>query len=61
MNADRIIEAIRNITAETGYPPTAEELAYVLGITKKSVHSHLLGAKRSGLVRYDENECLVAS
>jgi hypothetical protein len=32
LNAERLLEAIRNITEETGYPPSADELAEVFDI-----------------------------
>jgi DNA-directed RNA polymerase specialized sigma subunit len=59
VNADRIIEAIDSITRETGYPPSPEELAEVLGISRRSLHSTLLPFKRGGVVRYDDDGNLV--
>jgi DNA-binding IclR family transcriptional regulator len=50
----RLLEAIENITRETGFPPTAAELAEAVGASTRSVHSTLTPAKRAGLVRYDE-------
>jgi hypothetical protein len=32
LNAERLLEAINNITEETGYPPSANELAAVFGV-----------------------------
>ena len=61
MTEDRAIEAIRNITDETGYPPTPEELAYALGAPLRNVQSALGAAKKRGEVHYDENGCLVAT
>jgi len=55
LDANRIVEAIDNITRETGYPPSPEELADVLGISRRSLHSRLLPFKRGGVVRYDDD------
>lgn len=60
MTEERAIEAIRDITSETGFPPSAEELAFVLDVPLKSVHSALGGAKNRGAVRYDADGHLVA-
>lgn len=60
MNETRALAAIRTITEETGFPPDPDELAAALAATTKQVHSALLSAKRSGLIRYDEDGRLVA-
>lgn len=53
------VDAIQNITAETGYPPTPEELAEVFDVPVKSIHSTLTPAKRDGTIGYDDNGCFV--
>ena len=59
MNEARVLEAIRTITAETGYPPDADELAAALGVSTRQILSALMGAKRRGVVSYDEAGRLV--
>jgi DNA-directed RNA polymerase specialized sigma subunit len=54
-----VLDAIINISVETGYPPAAEELAAALDATTRQVHSALLAAKRRGAVRYDDDLRLV--
>ncbi len=59
MTEARVMDAIRTIATETGYPPDADELAAALDVTTRQVHSALMGAKRRGAVRYDEAGRLV--
>jgi hypothetical protein len=56
----RVLDAIETITAETGYPPDAEELAAALGVSPRQIHSALMSAKRRGDVRYAADAGFVA-
>lgn len=55
----RALEAIENITRETGFAPTPEELADALDLPLRALHSHLTPLKRAGVVRYDDDGRLV--
>jgi Mn-dependent DtxR family transcriptional regulator len=55
----RTVEAIKNIAEQTGYPPSPEELAEVLGVSLRSLHASLIWAKNAGEVGYDEDGNLV--
>lgn len=55
----RTVEAIKTITEQTGYPPSPEELADVLGVPVRNIHSSLIWAKNAGVVGYDDDGNLV--
>jgi repressor LexA len=52
--AERILEFIRDRSAEQGYPPTVREIAEAVGLASTSaVHHHLLKLEREGRLQKD--------
>ena len=52
--AERILEFIRERSAEQGYPPTVREIAEAVGLASTSaVHHHLLKLEREGKLQKD--------
>ncbi len=49
-----ILEAIRELTAEHGYPPSVREIGERVGLSSSStIHSHLKSLERRGLISRD--------
>ena len=52
--AERILEFIRDRSAEQGYPPTVREIAEAVGLASTSaVHHHLMKLEREGKLQKD--------
>jgi repressor LexA len=50
----RILEVIREFTAERGYPPSVREIGERVGLSSSStIHAHLKTLERRGLIRRD--------
>jgi repressor LexA len=50
----RILEVIREFTAEHGYPPSVREIGERVGLSSSStIHSHLKSLERNGLISRD--------
>lgn len=50
----RILEVIRNFTAEHGYPPSVREIGERVGLSSSStIHAHLKALERRGLISRD--------
>ncbi|HEY8312980.1 MAG TPA: transcriptional repressor LexA [Candidatus Baltobacteraceae bacterium] len=50
----RILEVIREFTAEQGYPPSVREIGQRVGLSSSStIHSHLKTLERHGLISRD--------
>ncbi|HEY5257856.1 MAG TPA: transcriptional repressor LexA [Candidatus Baltobacteraceae bacterium] len=50
----RILEVIREFTAEHGYPPSVREIGERVGLSSSStIHSHLKSLERNGLLSRD--------
>jgi repressor LexA len=50
----RILEVIRTFTAEHGYPPSVREIGELVGLSSSStIHAHLKGLERRGLISRD--------
>ncbi|MFL4497465.1 LexA family protein [Streptomyces sp. VTCC 41912] len=50
---ERVARALRELTAETGRPPTVREIASALGRSASTVAYHLQQLESQGLVRHD--------
>ncbi|MGA8474092.1 MAG: transcriptional repressor LexA [Candidatus Cybelea sp.] len=50
----RILEIIREFTAEHGYPPSVREIGELVGLSSSStIHAHLKALERRGLISRD--------
>ncbi len=50
----RILEIIREFTAENGYPPSVREIGELVGLSSSStIHAHLKALERRGLISRD--------
>src|SRR5579872_1238510 len=50
----RILEVIRQFTAERGYPPSVREIGERVGLSSSStIHAHLKALERRGLISRD--------
>jgi repressor LexA len=50
----RILEVIRNFTADHGYPPSVREIGERVGLSSSStIHAHLKALERHGLISRD--------
>jgi repressor LexA len=50
----RILEVIREFTAEHGYPPSVREIGELVGLSSSStIHAHLKALERRGLISRD--------
>jgi repressor LexA len=50
----RILEVIRNFTADHGYPPSVREIGERVGLSSSStIHAHLKALERRGLITRD--------
>lgn len=45
-----VLDAIRELTAKVGYPPTSRELAKEVGLSETRIRQHLETLKQRGVV-----------